>query len=317
MTTVNKYGLSRDIPSDVKRTVRQNSGFGCVVCGLSLYAYDHIDPPWAEAREHLPDRICLLCPNHHARKEKGLSTQAIKAAYQAPWAKRIGYSHDPEFRTCQRPLKLRLGNLVFNDPHEVLRVGGKLLLAVEDLEEEHLALSGRFYDRTGQLLLEICRNEWRCQAGNWDVERVANSLVIREKAHKLSLQVIAESDHFLTFDNIAMNYMDVGLVTNKGDPIEISYKGKPVVVHRPSEQGGKGIETKGFLDIDAAGQLRPIGGPTTIGAGSLQIGDVDQGPRTRVQETYVRSGRKVGRNEPCPCGSGRKYKDCHGKSASA
>jgi len=24
---------------------------------------------------------------------------------------------------------------------------------------------------------------------------------------------------------------------------------------------------------------------------------------------------KVGRNEPCPCGSGRKYKNCHGKLA--
>jgi len=30
-------------------------------------------------------------------------------------------------------------------------------------------------------------------------------------------------------------------------------------------------------------------------------------------ETYVREGRKVGRNEPCPCGSGQKYKHCHGK----
>ena len=28
---------------------------------------------------------------------------------------------------------------------------------------------------------------------------------------------------------------------------------------------------------------------------------------------YKREGRKVGRNEPCPCGSGRKYKHCHGK----
>ena len=24
---------------------------------------------------------------------------------------------------------------------------------------------------------------------------------------------------------------------------------------------------------------------------------------------------KVGRNEPCPCGSGKKYKQCHGKLA--
>jgi len=28
---------------------------------------------------------------------------------------------------------------------------------------------------------------------------------------------------------------------------------------------------------------------------------------------FVRGGRKVGRNEPCPCGSGNKYKHCHGK----
>ena len=28
---------------------------------------------------------------------------------------------------------------------------------------------------------------------------------------------------------------------------------------------------------------------------------------------FVRSARKVGRNEPCPCGSGKKYKQCHGK----
>ncbi len=28
---------------------------------------------------------------------------------------------------------------------------------------------------------------------------------------------------------------------------------------------------------------------------------------------FVREGKKVGRNEPCPCGSGKKYKQCHGK----
>jgi preprotein translocase subunit SecA len=30
-------------------------------------------------------------------------------------------------------------------------------------------------------------------------------------------------------------------------------------------------------------------------------------------KTVVRSGEKVGRNDPCPCGSGKKYKQCHGK----
>jgi preprotein translocase subunit SecA len=29
-------------------------------------------------------------------------------------------------------------------------------------------------------------------------------------------------------------------------------------------------------------------------------------------EPFVRDGRKIGRNEPCPCGSGKKFKQCHG-----
>ena len=30
--------------------------------------------------------------------------------------------------------------------------------------------------------------------------------------------------------------------------------------------------------------------------------------------SYARSEKKVGRNDPCPCGSGKKYKNCHGKN---
>jgi preprotein translocase subunit SecA len=32
-------------------------------------------------------------------------------------------------------------------------------------------------------------------------------------------------------------------------------------------------------------------------------------------ETFVRSSQKIGRNDPCPCGSGKKYKQCHGRLA--
>ena len=31
--------------------------------------------------------------------------------------------------------------------------------------------------------------------------------------------------------------------------------------------------------------------------------------------TIVREAPKVGRNDPCPCGSGKKYKKCHGVNA--
>ncbi|EKF74255.1 preprotein translocase subunit SecA [Alcanivorax hongdengensis A-11-3] len=39
-------------------------------------------------------------------------------------------------------------------------------------------------------------------------------------------------------------------------------------------------------------------------------GTAEQG---EAPKTVVREGRKIGRNEPCPCGSGKKYKQCHGK----
>jgi uncharacterized protein len=42
----------------------------------------------------------------------------------------------------------------------------------------------------------------------------------------------------------------------------------------------------------------------------LRIDEAVHPRRPQVRETP-----KVGRNDPCPCGSGRKYKACHGRSA--
>ncbi|CAK2994407.1 preprotein translocase subunit SecA [Vibrio crassostreae] len=44
-----------------------------------------------------------------------------------------------------------------------------------------------------------------------------------------------------------------------------------------------------------------------------QLGDNEA--EAASPQTVVRDERKVGRNEPCPCGSGKKYKQCHGKIA--
>ncbi|RMF95560.1 MAG: preprotein translocase subunit SecA [Gammaproteobacteria bacterium] len=38
-------------------------------------------------------------------------------------------------------------------------------------------------------------------------------------------------------------------------------------------------------------------------------------PPAEPARPFVRSERKIGRNEPCPCGSGKKYKHCHGRIA--
>ncbi|MGH8270626.1 MAG: SEC-C metal-binding domain-containing protein, partial [Steroidobacteraceae bacterium] len=53
-----------------------------------------------------------------------------------------------------------------------------------------------------------------------------------------------------------------------------------------------------------------------MGGGARGLGGAEPlaGPHPPAdpQGTFVRGERKIGRNEPCPCGSGKKYKHCHG-----
>jgi preprotein translocase subunit SecA len=59
----------------------------------------------------------------------------------------------------------------------------------------------------------------------------------------------------------------------------------------------------------------PLGAPPAAdGRRGAGVGPLDAPlpPPELPGSTFVRSERKVGRNEPCPCGSGKKYKHCHG-----
>ena len=47
---------------------------------------------------------------------------------------------------------------------------------------------------------------------------------------------------------------------------------------------------------------------------SLTHGESDADEET-TNSTFKRHEKKVGRNDPCPCGSGKKFKSCHGRIA--
>jgi preprotein translocase subunit SecA len=59
-------------------------------------------------------------------------------------------------------------------------------------------------------------------------------------------------------------------------------------------------------------QMLATGGGAPLGALSApELGDI---PMPSIENEVVqRDGPKVGRNDPCPCGSGKKYKHCHGQ----
>jgi uncharacterized protein len=44
-----------------------------------------------------------------------------------------------------------------------------------------------------------------------------------------------------------------------------------------------------------------------------ELADLTHEARYRV-DTVRREAPKVGRNDPCPCGSGKKFKQCHGSN---
>jgi len=66
-----------------------------------------------------------------------------------------------------------------------------------------------------------------------------------------------------------------------------------------------------------ASDAESVGPEAAASAGPLAGGPFAAGPVAGPESAapIVREGRKVGRNEPCPCGSGKKYKHCHGQLA--
>jgi preprotein translocase subunit SecA len=100
----------------------------------------------------------------------------------------------------------------------------------------------------------------------------------------------------------------------KGDEERrIPAKEAPVTLHHES--------TGQFSQSQGPGAAGTSSAPGSAAASQGPGGDISQRPRgsqisaaSRPENvTVVRSGEKIGRNDPCPCGSGKKYKHCHGR----
>ena len=75
--------------------------------------------------------------------------------------------------------------------------------------------------------------------------------------------------------------------------------------------------TKILMHIRQQGEVKRQETVKITGEALEAIHSVDGGSKigTDVDRTVRNEGPKVGRNDPCPCGSGKKYKNCHGKNA--
>lgn len=180
----NKYGLSRDVPSEIKRQIRQRSKFGCVICRTAIYTYEHIDPLFINAHEHNPDHMCLLCNNCQTNSTNGvLHKNKIRDAYKkiqenenVDDPKRKGF-----FDVYKKNLTINLGQCSFEMFHSVINIDGKDYLSFKPDPDNALSyvINGLFLDDRGSELFRIESNEWIGNNRQWDVDLIGTTLTIR------------------------------------------------------------------------------------------------------------------------------------------
>lgn len=180
----------------LKREVRQRCGFGCVICGLPIYEYDHL-LGWANVRRHEASEITLLCPNHHEEKTAGLlPNEKVLEANQDPFNLRSGSTSPYTLHYSGDVYFINVGSLVYGGRAmgartvaQAIRIDGEPLISVT-LEDGHFLLSLRVYDRQGGLVLRINDNELVLNVYSWDIELVGKRLTIRQAARDILFDIV-------------------------------------------------------------------------------------------------------------------------------
>ncbi|MGH3665215.1 MAG: SEC-C metal-binding domain-containing protein, partial [Egibacteraceae bacterium] len=85
---------------------------------------------------------------------------------------------------------------------------------------------------------------------------------------------------------------------------------RPLLRDEPRRQMASQLNYTSSVSEGTAQSSQPRSGPTAVAAG--HSGQHQANVAAAQGQTTVRKEAKVGRNDPCPCGSGQKYKRCHG-----
>lgn len=128
----------------------------------------------------------------------------------------------------------------------------------------------------------------------------------------IGLRALGQQDPAAAYSNEGFDMFELMIESIKEDTVKFCFN---VTVKTTSERKEilRADEERKDDFVDQGGQ---------DGSGAVRVHqDVDVRQREEVverekkQTTYQREGKKVGRNDPCPCGSGKKYKNCCGRSA--
>jgi hypothetical protein len=217
MTEINQHGLARSIPAAVKREVRKKCGFGCVICGSGLYEYEHVDPEFKDAKEHIADGITLLCPGCHGRVTKTQwSKSKVKKHMAAPEALSNGYAGDV-FDLCGGNPFITVGGMTLRNCRVPLRIFGKDILKFEPPTDEGgpFLLSGTLCDELGRPTLVIDKNEWKASSDSWDVTTIGAAIEVRNGPGDIVLRLVANPPNGITIERLKMTFGPVDIFASE------------------------------------------------------------------------------------------------------
>ncbi|MGE3544387.1 MAG: preprotein translocase subunit SecA [Kofleriaceae bacterium] len=116
---------------------------------------------------------------------------------------------------------------------------------------------------------------------------------------------------FDLFEEMMSRIQANAVTTNFRAQVRVKEEAVPAVQEKARQMEEHGAANKSDDELAAQDQDQRARRPSRGGA-AARTGDGDG-----KQEPVRRERPKVGRNDPCPCGSGKKYKKCHGKDEEA
>jgi preprotein translocase subunit SecA len=143
---------------------------------------------------------------------------------------------------------------------------------------------------------------------------------LREGIH---LRAYGQRNPLVEYKQESFAMFDQMIASVKDEAIEFLFKVQAVrqekvtTAMNPSKQQYLHPDAGSMTTPDVSTMQDPrLGGPPVSGApvrGGVGPARPSRQPGRKEPETYQRNVPKVGRNDPCPCGSGNKFKKCHGK----
>ncbi|MCB1684334.1 MAG: SEC-C domain-containing protein, partial [Pseudomonadales bacterium] len=152
-----------------------------------------------------------------------------------------------------------------------------------------------------QIMLQILDQRWKEHLATMDYLR--QSIHLRAYAQKQPKQEYKRESFELFQELLANIKRDVVRLLSR---VQIE---APEAVEEAERKRREAAEARMRFSHAETSALAEEKGPGPA-AGPGPRGAEDSAP-----QTFVRQERKVGRNEVCPCGSGKKFKHCHGKAA--